>query len=36
MLDQIERLDDLTTRSFLDLIRPHLRFTSHTAIHKTP
>ena len=36
MLDLIERLVDLTTRSFLDLIRPHLRFTSNTALHKTP
>jgi hypothetical protein len=34
MLDLIERLEDLTTRSSLDLIRPRLRFTSHTAIHQ--
>jgi hypothetical protein len=36
MLDLIERLDDLTARLFLDPIRPHLSFTSRTAIHKTP
>ena len=36
MLDQIERLEDLTTRLLLDPFLPHFSFTSHTAIHKTP
>jgi hypothetical protein len=36
MLDQIERLEDLTTPLLLDPFLPHLSFTNHIAIDKTP
>jgi hypothetical protein len=36
MRDQIERLEDLITRLLLDPFLPHLSFTSHIAIDKTP